>query len=197
MALTITKQDNGYFLFESNNQQNGDSSPWASQRNDEISFYDSRDQYIESSVPYGSITVVEGGNTHDSFASAEEVMDLLVSIGFGVPSSSGAEPYKVFVATLSQTGTNDPVVTIIRNTLGYEPTIGYPASVGSTGIVLTDLDETKTQVIISPKSASAKRLIPFYSISGDVITLRTYNLANSAYENDMLLDTPIEIRVYE
>ena len=107
-----------------------------------------------------------------------------------------AAGYDVFVATLTQTGTSAPVVTVEKNTLGYTPTIGY-VGVGTIGILMTGLNATKTQVIVSPKTGSSKTLVPTYSISSNTISLKTYNLANSAFENDMLVDTPIEIRVYE
>lgn len=113
----------------------------------------------------------------------------------GEDGSGGTLPYTIFRATLTQTGTSAPTVTINENTLGYIPPIGY-VGIGNTGIIITGLVASKTHIKVSPKSSSSKQLVPFVSISGNIISVKTYNLANAAFENDMLIDTPIEIIVY-
>jgi len=128
----------------------------------------------------------------DELPTVGEVQDLIEQDGY-------SPPYTSFVFRATQSGTSAPTVTTIYNNTGITPNIGY-AAVGAIGIILTGyagvVDE-KVQVTVSPKTSTSKRLIPFVSVNGSgVITIRTYNLANAAYENDMLLNTQIELKIY-
>jgi len=104
-------------------------------------------------------------------------------------------PYKSYIAVLSQSGTSSPTFTVLFNNTGITPSIGYVA-VGVTGIIFAGADINKVVVIHSNKCQSAKNMHQNYYITGNTIFSRTYNLVNGAYENDMLLNTPIEIRIY-
>ncbi len=82
MALTITKQTNGYFLFESNNQKNGSSRPEVRQRNNMIEFYDFKKELIEGPIVYSEVTVKSDAETEVAgLDSAEAVIDALYSLG--------------------------------------------------------------------------------------------------------------------
>lgn len=97
--------------------------------------------------------------------------------------------YKEYVAHIVQSGTSAPTVTVIRNNTGVTPVFGAPSG-GSPGrypISIPSFNQAKTEIHLSPRTAPAKRLTWDYSYtSGTTVSLRTYNEANSAYENDML-----------
>lgn len=99
--------------------------------------------------------------------------------------------YKVYTALLTQTGTNNPTVTVLKNELGnivwtrsgggtYEATLAGAFPVDKTFGLLTP---TTLNTIVSDAT------------SVDVITVTTANHLGAAVD-DALLNTPIEIRVY-
>lgn len=111
-----------------------------------------------------------------------------------LPESEGL-PYKMYVASVTQSGTSAPTVTVLVNNLGYTPTVGYVA-VGSIGFAMTSLSANKTDVQISPRTISAKRPVFNWTVSGNNIFIRSFNDVNGAYENDMFVGNIITIIVY-
>lgn len=104
-------------------------------------------------------------------------------------------PYKKYVALLSQSGTGIPEATILENTIG-EITYDWI----STGHYVINSDglftSNKTMVFVQPM-----RGYPDYGFCNIEVT-DTYNikfdtfLYNGTLSDDMLLNTGIEIRVY-
>lgn len=198
MVLTITKTTNGAWVFTpSSGKVKRDGKPKCTERDGKFSFWYETNESIVKDVLYSDITIVDSdGTDYDGFANSTAVIDKLVELNFFFSVGGGADlGYTEYVASLTQSGTSNPVVTELHNTLGYVPTIAR-AGVGSTGIILTDLDAAKTVVELTPRSASGKRLVPNWTVSGANIILRTFNDANGANEDDMLIGNILTIRVY-
>jgi len=109
--------------------------------------------------------------------------------------------YTQYIVSLTQSGTSNPTVVINKNTLGLTPTVGY-GTLGRVSFLLTGISNSqldKVRVILSQKTYSGKIPLYYYTITGTtnlVVNLYTYNLANNAYENDMLINTPFEIQIF-
>lgn len=108
--------------------------------------------------------------------------------------------YKSYVAMLSQSGTATPAASINVATLDTPPAFNY-GTVGTYQVLLTGIiPPSKLYVNVSQKGAAGKRVSIDYFLgtagSNTLITIRTYNNSNNALENDILDNTPIEIRVY-
>ena len=109
------------------------------------------------------------------------------------PSTS---PYKVYTALLTQTGTDAPTAIILENTLGaityeyYGP--GFYTILSSNLFTLN-----KTFVLIGNKIKNKEGELTQFTIEGSTshITIITTNEAQSK-TNNLLANTPIEIRVY-
>ena len=112
-------------------------------------------------------------------------------------------PYKVYTAKITQTGTGNPTVTVLQNTLGQELTwVRGNVGIYSTGTNPIVIDSSKTTItctpggvgpnlgpIIQPSVASAG-LSSFFQIN-------TYKIINASLAaDDMLRDSFLEIRVY-
>lgn len=110
-------------------------------------------------------------------------------------------PYQVLVGNLTQTGTSAPVFTIFENTTGTTFTTSY-SGVGQYNIqavVGNPFTTNKTQVYTSVHQNSA--------FSGTLYTINTSPDGTNSisigvmdpfltYVNDILVNTPIEIRIY-
>lgn len=119
------------------------------------------------------------------------------SILIQYPSQSGTlyiQPYKVYTALLTQSGTDAPVATVLENTLG-DISFSYD-TVGSYHITSDSLFiEDKTAVTIgnsySDISTSAKL------VNNNTININTGKIdTNVLLQNDNLYNNLIEIRVY-
>ena len=137
--------------------------------------------------------------TNDSFEKlVNEIhwMDLpfrLKAIFSKLPSSGGdSRPYKVYTALLNQTGTAAPVATVLENTLGedvvwtYNSEGNYSTTISYQTIPVSFLTNNNINII-------AFCINEFSTVS----VLTTYSI-NFPDENadGQLIDTPIEIRVY-
>lgn len=105
------------------------------------------------------------------------------------------QPYKVYTALLTQTGGDDPVATVLQNTLGdlqwYRDSDGY-YYVYSNDELFTD---SKTFVTISHSNWISEGTTPYYLDGATYIYVMTLN-TNWIYTDDILNNTSIEIRVY-
>ena len=115
---------------------------------------------------------------------------------------NGGSPYKVYTALLTQTGTNPPVATVLENTLGVNLTFGYLAIGVYTINNLNGWDRTKLWYGISGLGDSSNLNINpgrvTVSIEGanpDMLIV-CYNNDYSITVDQQLVETPIEIRVY-
>lgn len=107
--------------------------------------------------------------------------------------------YKKYVALLNQTAMNDPAPTVLENTIGaivwtrgstglYQATLSGAFTVGKTVVFLTNGATNPIVGLIGQANASAN------SIS--VITFDITAGHNFAGTDALLVNTPIEIRVY-
>ncbi|WP_298842166.1 hypothetical protein [uncultured Clostridium sp.] len=120
----------------------------------------------------------------------------------GDSSSVSALGYRVYAAFISQIGTSAPTVSILMNTLGEIPTFSYN-SVGVYTITSPGglFPNNKTFVLFGPleiKNTAKSGAVMFDSGSwnGTNIIFQTYRTDTSVLTNSFLLNTPIEIRVY-
>lgn len=104
--------------------------------------------------------------------------------------------YKSYVATLTQSGTNPPVATVLKNELSGVPTWGYFA-VGSYFMTLTgEFTEGKTIVLHNTTGQTATASILAYW--EDVNTIYYESLSADVYANDNFYNNhSIEVRVYD
>lgn len=151
--------------------------------------------FIEKSIPdtnNATIKVTIGRN--ESEMSVANFATAIASPGSG-------STYKVYTALLTQTGSNPPIATVLENTLG-EISFTY-ISTGAYGINSADLFTLGKTMITT---------VTF--LSGVGMGLQTVNCMNNTIDNtksllviktnsagfgqvdDKLLNTPIEIRVY-
>lgn len=97
--------------------------------------------------------------------------------------------YKVYTALLTQTGTNPPVATVLENTLGLNPIFSYDTAGQYT---LTDLSglflSNKTAVFMQFKNGGPAMEIYVDNVNQIII--------GADGQNDVLLNTFIEIRIY-
>lgn len=109
-----------------------------------------------------------------------------------------ARPYLVYTALLTQSGTDAPTAVVLENTLGGTPTWSYDVN-GSYYATLTGAFAVNKTVVICGTSAniSPSTNIGFASSrdSVDFIHFVTQGYNDTGYD-DILNETPIEIRVY-
>jgi hypothetical protein len=97
---------------------------------------------------------------------------------------------------MTQSGTSDPTVTVLENSIG--DIVWTRASTGlyrGTLIGAFTLDKTYTMMSVTLTDG----IVNVYRFSNDVIRVATTNLQNptAAYHDNHLLNNTIEIRVYE
>lgn len=121
------------------------------------------------------------------------------------PYITGGDPYKKYVALLTQENTDPPVATyIIENTIGsitysylgvgsYILTLPEPVLYEKL-VVITGVNSQQDPAILSYRMAGGYPIIPGYS--SDTIYLSTFDLYTQSDSDQRLYLTPIEIRVY-
>jgi len=110
--------------------------------------------------------------------------------------------YKVYTALLTQVDDNAPTAIELENTLGA--TISYARDgSGSYNCFASSEIFTDKTVVIMPNSLSssvyANGLITVYTNlfeNQNIFYFSTYDMVSETYSDDILLRTPIEIRVY-
>jgi hypothetical protein len=122
-------------------------------------------------------------------------------------SSAPAFPYKTYVAKISQSGTSDPVITVLENTTGW--TLTWTR--GGAGSYLTQLyqilgNPSKITITCNPGSQPPVgiTIFSFVGFSSGYINFNIVSVANYAgayigspgMNDSLLLDATIEIRVY-
>lgn len=121
-------------------------------------------------------------STGDSFSAADAN-----EVKAAVNSKQDALPYKVYTVLLNQSETNDPVATVLQNTLTVSPTI-QRIDIGVYNFTSTEFIESSTVFFISPNIFGG--LVQCYFNGTNTIQVYT--------EFDgTLFNTPFEIRVYE
>lgn len=116
---------------------------------------------------------------------------------FPTGSSSSTASYLVYTALLTQSATDAPTGIELQNTLDSDITYAYDAE-GSYDINSSEaiFDVNKTFIISSP-SISNNAFVSFSIeiLSTTNIRIQTFN-SSQVEANGLLLNTPIEIRVY-
>ena len=106
----------------------------------------------------------------------------------------GAAPYKVYTALLTQSGTDAPVATVLENTLGGEVVWSRRFLGTYEGILIGAFTENKTTIqIIANRGKGHTTTSSVNDV--DSVFLGMVNAVNSLAD-DILENTPIEIRVY-
>jgi len=113
--------------------------------------------------------------------------------------SATIKPYKIYTALLTQASTGIPTVKILENTLGGVPVYSY-TSTGIYVMTLTGAFPADKTFISKPNQsdvASAANTFTLVHTSANAITINTFSGNYATASNAILVDTPIEIKVYE
>jgi hypothetical protein len=102
-------------------------------------------------------------------------------------------PYKKYVATISQTGTADPTVTVLENTIGDIVWTRTLAGRYEGTLVGAFPDQDKTYLLNS--TTQTDNYIRFYWTSANVVQIRTADFTNTLQDGQLDFNT-IEIRTY-
>ena len=102
-------------------------------------------------------------------------------------------PYKKYVATISQTGTSDPTVTVLENTIGDIVWTRALAGRYEGTLVGAFPDQSKTYLLNS--ITQTNNYIRFYWTSANVVQIRTADFTNTLQDGQLDFNT-IEIRTY-
>lgn len=112
-------------------------------------------------------------------------------------SSTGEVQYKVYTALMTQVGTNAPTAVVLANTLGGEiiwtrSNTGYYKGTLNGAFIQ---DKTYTSITIDNNNGNVFKDI--YVDNINEIAIQTWtDLAATSTSDEQLLNTPIEIRVY-
>lgn len=109
--------------------------------------------------------------------------------------SGSSENYKVYTALLTQSATSIPTATILKNTLGYIPSLSY----GGTGAYKINLSANTPNLYYSITTNSANRLLDFrvtVQTSMGIYDIGVVTYSGGSLTNSLLLDTPVEVRIY-
>ena len=111
----------------------------------------------------------------------------------GVDVQNALPTYKKYIANISQTGTNDPTLSILENDLG--DLVFTRVLVGRYAATLTGAFPTQGQVYLIISNSQVDTYLRIYWSSTDTIEIRTLDFTNTLI--DGLLDyNTLEIRVY-
>jgi hypothetical protein len=127
------------------------------------------------------------------------VTNLLTTIGFVDDALPDSRPYKVYTALLTQTGTDAPVATVLENTLSGAIVWSYIYPGRYSGTLTGEFISNKTVIFIGQNNEETVGFIKnLNSFSINNISIWTFALdtGNLSTVDSVLLDTPIEIRVY-
>jgi hypothetical protein len=108
-------------------------------------------------------------------------------------------PYKKYVALISQTGTSNPTAIVLENTLSGTPTLTRTGIGGYELTLNSEFTTDKTWVVGGSADVNAGggdfATLDIRRFNANKITLITYD--NFSVSDNMLVNTSIEIRVYE
>ena len=111
------------------------------------------------------------------------------------PIINDSRPYKVYTALLTQTGTNAPAATVLENTLGFTISYQWMGTGTFRGVrTLGNFDPSVTTIILS-NSASSSNAAEI-GLNSPNFALTSYNNTSNSYENSLLVNNFLEIRIY-
>jgi hypothetical protein len=107
-------------------------------------------------------------------------------------------PYKVYSALLSQNGTNDPVATVMQNTLGANVIWTRTSTGVYLGTCVGLLTVGQTIIFSQGNNSLVNQIYPSINTPGDDVTIETGSIDNATplWLDDVLGNTFVEIRVY-
>jgi hypothetical protein len=111
----------------------------------------------------------------------------------GIINGAPVVNYKKYIALISQTGTNDPTLSILENTIG--DIVWTRAAIGRYEATLTGAFPNQDRVYLLNNNTQVDTYIRFYWTSANTIQLRTIDLTNTLQDGVLDYNT-IEIRVY-
>ena len=146
------------------------------------------------------MTLLEKINSLTWYDLINKLKDILKGLN-DKPSGGYEPPYKVYTALLTQTGTNAPVATVLENTLGETISFSYGTpgyySINTTGEFPQNKTTFSIKNVINSAQVSSETYIGIFSDSLNINTIDFTTLDdNNIGLNNILLNTPIEIRVY-
>jgi len=114
----------------------------------------------------------------------------------------GLRPYKVYVGLLTQSSTNAPTAVVLENTLGGIPVLTYNIAGGYVVTLAGVFTLNKTFIILGTtphNQGSATSMV--VACPNESLTLDSFEISTidniGAQANNLLENTPIEIRVYD
>lgn len=145
----------------------------------------------------GSFTggTVTGSTTFTSSVSA----DTISATTLYVSGNSVARPYKVYTALLTQAGTNAPTAIVLENTLGGDIVWSYGQVglyIGTLNGAFPDYNKVFFQGYAFSEDGTGFNVTSVGGINSNRIAVFTTYPITESSSNDILNNTPIEIRVY-
>jgi hypothetical protein len=110
---------------------------------------------------------------------------------------NGVQPYKVYRALLTQTGSADPTAVVLENTLGESIIWKRSTTGGYTAEKTSGFDITKTFYNTNGFATTNIELISFINTINSKLVVNVRDTINNLPIDAQLSNTPIEILVYE
>ncbi|MEW6129592.1 MAG: hypothetical protein AB1757_21305 [Acidobacteriota bacterium] len=127
------------------------------------------------------------------FLSAEQILNRVYDEETGTLKTSEVSEVKKYVALLTQTGTNAPVVTVLENTLGEIVWSRFGAGVYK-GTLNNAFPQNKT-VLFTQNNSEASNFYLALWLDLNTVIVEVINAGADSID-DTLFNTPVEIRVY-
>ena len=112
-------------------------------------------------------------------------------------SSLGSE--KVWEGYITQSGTGDPVVVAITNTLGGNPVVTYSSEGGYIATLLNGFGTTKTSSFLGPvgvqQAVISGLILEMYPLDNDTLGISCGVIGSNVGQDGVLLDTYFKITV--
>lgn len=141
-----------------------------------------------------------------------KISEIIKQLNTNTEAIAAVEPtYKKYVALLTQTGTSAPVATVLENTLSGTPVWSY-VGVGVYNLELTGEFPSASKIVVTFGAGEGSTDIPTASMiyftasivwnSADDIDIYIAKICNDAllnmtYQDSLLTNAAIEIRVYQ
>jgi len=105
--------------------------------------------------------------------------------------------YKIYTALLTQTGTDAPTAIVLENTFNGEIVWTRDQNGGYIATLSGSFPQNKTFILITPNSTGVD--LPIFTANWnttDNLVFYTFDGSTLLYTDGLLINTPIEIRVY-
>lgn len=112
------------------------------------------------------------------------------------PTPVDSRPYKVYTALLTQSGKNAPVAIVLENTLGGDIIYGWESEGMFTGTLSGVFTNSKTTFSLSNSSVNSNAIMKSYYNTSNDFYIETSIASTEIGTDALLLNTMIEIRVY-